>query len=232
MKRTVFSALCLLISLASSRVAAEDRAKPAHGPGAVTDPQASISTQKAAAEALESRCSIGPVTGPLKEVLGQFSENGKVHIIVDAEDFKRDGIADVNTQQVILPSLERVRFKRALQMALDQIGATYIVSDGDIIVGTQETLLPKKKIQIEVEYAKAERALRNQMEDLRDRRRLEMAELPRSALSNQPSANADLDKRLEEIEQRLAAIEKRLDEKLPGDRKGHPNQSESGAVPR
>ena len=78
MKRNVFCALCVLTSLAGSKLAAEDRAKPAHGPATVTDPQATISTQKEAAEALESRCSIGTVTGPLQEVLGQLAENGKV----------------------------------------------------------------------------------------------------------------------------------------------------------
>jgi hypothetical protein len=210
MKGNLFCALCLMISLAGSRLAAEDRAKPVHGPANVNDPQATISTQKDATEALESRCSIGPVTGPLQEVLGQLAENGKIRIIVDAEDFKRIGIADVNAQQVILPALEKVRFKRALQMTLDQIGGTYIVSDGDLVVGTPDTLLPKRKIQLEVEFDKAARALRNQIEDLRDRRRLELAQLPQPTLPNQ--TNADLDKKLEEIERRLSVIEKRLDE--------------------
>ena len=217
MKGNLFCALCLMISLAGSRLAAEDRAKPVHGPANVNDPQATISTQKDATEALESRCSIGPQTGPLLEVMNQLAENGKIRIIVDAEDFKRAGIADVNTQLVILPTLVRVRLKRALQMTLDQIGGTYIVSDGDIIVGTTDTLVPRRKMQLQVEFDKAERALRNQIEDLRDRRRLELAQLPLPTLPNQ--VNADLDKRLEEIEHRLSAIEKRLDE-FPGRAQG------------
>jgi hypothetical protein len=104
-------------------------------------------------------------------------------------------------------------------MTLDQIGGTYIVSDGDIIVGTTDTLVPRRKMQLQVEFDKAERALRNQIEDLRDRRRLELAQLPLPTLPNQ--VNADLDKRLEEIEHRLSAIEKRLDE-FPG--RAHPSK--------
>src|SRR6516162_8776508 len=86
--------------------------------------------------ALNSKCTFRFEPAPLKSVLASIEKTGKIQIEVNTEDFKRQGIADVELQQVALPKLDNARVGRALQLILDEIGATYIVTDGRVHVGS------------------------------------------------------------------------------------------------
>jgi len=65
---------------------------------------------------------------PLKDALDFLADRSALPIVINHEAFRKDQVAEVETQPVRMPKLVGVRFSALLRMVLSQVNATFIVT--------------------------------------------------------------------------------------------------------
>jgi hypothetical protein len=174
---------------------------------------------------LDQRVAVEFEAGPLKDALAQIGERYNIAFTIDTEAFKSEcGIPDIEAQPVRLSRVTDIRLARALQLLLGQVRGTFVIRDGGVKIGPISALFDEIKLQKTMEFDEAERDLMRKLEDLKDARRLALLQLrqdlnfsdlqpasaPTVSVSTESVPWEEALKRLQQIENRLTAIEKRV----------------------